>query len=857
MIPIRLELKNFMAYRECPPVDLKGLHVVCLTGENGAGKSTLLDAITWALWGQARAKRDDELISQGEGEMRVCLVFKEGENIYQVVRSRKLGKVSARTKVATSTGSLDLLIQDKGGWRTLSEIKQAETQNKIIELLNLTYDTFVNSAFLKQGRADEFTLKTPAERKALLAEILSLDAWAEYEARVKTQQAELERSQNLVKFELQQAETEIARLPVYEQELGIAQSAAVEASNTLQAAEAQLAELERQRERARALRAQRAHADEVLQAIQKESNALQQERKKHESLLADYRSAIEQREELERGYAEYQDALRLNEEMNLKLSSLVDLNSRKSHAENAIADVRRELQSEYDAVNRRVNELERLSDDRSLHEQQARANEQLAALAAQQQTREELARTLVESRERQAELKAQNDELRRKMKDLKARIDALSTVAAICPTCGRELAEADRQRLLEEWTKQGRQMGDTYRASEEVARTLAAERTALEAQLSDMDKALLRMPSLQREVTALEERIARASDAAQQLPAARVALADVTRVLAAQEYASEARAALGVVTQELADLGYDAVAHRSLREERLPRLHLYVERKSHLDRSTIGIESELRALESLTLRESSLQERRQNEEMVIAGLRLDIAECEKALQRAHEVESMAQRARLDFFAAQRKVGEANQRVQSCRALESTRERLRKDLEKLEKKQALLAELRIAFGKNGVPAMIIEAILPELEDSANELLARMTNGRMNVRFETQRQTQKGDVNETLELRISDELGERPYEMYSGGEAFRINFAVRVALSKLLANRYGARLQTLFTDEGFGTQDAQGRERLVEAIRSIQDDFELIVVITHIDELKDAFPARIDVTKTPRGSMAHVV
>jgi hypothetical protein len=93
--------------------------------------------------------------------------------------------------------------------------------------------------------------------------------------------------------------------------------------------------------------------------------------------------------------------------------------------------------------------------------------------------------------------------------------------------------------------------------------------------------------------------------------------------------------------------------------------------------------------------------------------------------------------------------------------------------------------------------------------------------------------------------------------SGGEAFRINFAIRIALSQLLARRAGARLRTLVVDEGFGTQDAQGRERLVEAINAIQSDFDRILVITHIDELKDAFPARIEVTKTPEGSRVEVV
>ncbi|MBT9142336.1 MAG: Nuclease SbcCD subunit C [Dehalococcoidia bacterium] len=86
----------------------------------------------------------------------------------------------------------------------------------------------------------------------------------------------------------------------------------------------------------------------------------------------------------------------------------------------------------------------------------------------------------------------------------------------------------------------------------------------------------------------------------------------------------------------------------------------------------------------------------------------------------------------------------------------------------------------------------------------------------------------------------------------GESFRINLALRIALSRLLARRAGAPLPTLIIDEGFGTQDAAGRGKLVEAINSIQDDFERIIVITHIEELKDAFPVRIEVTKTDEGS-----
>ena len=77
---------------------------------------------------------------------------------------------------------------------------------------------------------------------------------------------------------------------------------------------------------------------------------------------------------------------------------------------------------------------------------------------------------------------------------------------------------------------------------------------------------------------------------------------------------------------------------------------------------------------------------------------------------------------------------------------------------------------------------------------------MTGGRMSVRFDTQRELKSGALRETLDIKISDEIGTRNYELYSGGEAFRVNFAIRISLSKLLARRSGAQLQTVVIDEG---------------------------------------------------------
>ena len=186
----------------------------------------------------------------------------------------------------------------------------------------------------------------------------------------------------------------------------------------------------------------------------------------------------------------------------------------------------------------------------------------------------------------------------------------------------------------------------------------------------------------------------------------------------------------------------------------------------------------------------------------------------------------------------------------------------KDIKIMTNNKNIYDELSAAFGKNGVQALLIEQALPLLQDESNELLNRLTEGRLSIKFQLM-QGKKGAnwklgiPSEELEILISDESGTRSYETYSGGESFRINFAVRIALSKLLANRSGAPLPILFIDEGFGSQDRTGQELLIEIIQNIKSDFEKILVVTHIDEIKEAFPTRIEVEKTDQGSSFTIV
>src|SRR5438105_15493481 len=180
MIPVRLRLHNFMCYRGEATLDLSGIQLACLAGDNGHGKSALLDALTYALWGETRARREEDLITLGTDEMEVELEFLLGDDRYRVIRKR-----SKRGRTRAYASALELQQWDGEGFQAQTGTGARETQARIISLLRMSYDTFINSAFLLQGRADEFARKAAGERKQVLGEILGLSAYDDYEQKAR------------------------------------------------------------------------------------------------------------------------------------------------------------------------------------------------------------------------------------------------------------------------------------------------------------------------------------------------------------------------------------------------------------------------------------------------------------------------------------------------------------------------------------------------------------------------------------------------------------------------------------------------------------------------------------------------
>jgi len=846
MIPLSLRLRNFICYRQAE-LDFSGLHVACLAGENGAGKSALLDAITWALWGRARARRDDELIHLGESEMSVELTFELGGQMYRVLRQRSAAK--------RGTTLLDFQVQEQGRWYPIAESGVRQTQDKIERVLHLDYETFINSAFLRQGRADEFTIKTAGERKRVLSDILGLERWALYEERVKERQRRVAEETEQTEARLREIEEELALQPQFEAQVAAAQREVEEYSAVLEAAQAAYQEIETARTELRHAEVQHAEIQERLAQIERELEGLANQQAAHERALEEAQALLEQADEIEAGYRAYQEALAREQALGAKLSQSAALNERRRTMEAQIANARRELEGQCQVARQRLADLQKQIAEPALRAEYEEVKAQLTHLSQLAQSRAAAEADLSAIGQEQAELRSRQEALRQEIEALHERIAQLEQAEAECPLCGQPLSDEHRAELLLVCRREGQEKDDLMRAQKERSRALAERARLLKQQIEDSDGFLRHQNALLRQEAALEARLRQSQEAEAQMAEHRQTLAALEERLAAEDYGHEARAELAAVLEEAAALGYDQAAHEQARRD-VASGQPYAERKLQLAGARARVLEEQAALDRLGHDRRRWQRQHKQEQARAATLEEQVAMLRERLRAAPAVEARLRQARGEEAAARQRLGAATQRLEACKALAQQRTERRQRLEALAAERAIYEELRTAFGIKGVPAMIIEAVVPEIETEANELLARMTAGRMHVRFETQQETQAGKPIETLEIRIADELGERPYENYSGGEQFRVNFAIRVALSRLLARRAGAQLQTLVVDEGFGTQDAQGRERLVEAINAIQDDFARVLVITHIEELQDAFPARIEVTKTPDGSVVTV-
>ncbi len=872
MIPLKLSISGFLSYRQRVELDFSSFDLACIAGANGAGKSSLLDAITWALFGQAR-KRDDAVINTQCNKAEVELIFAYEGNFYRVLRTWPRGKTStlefhifqpaqADTTALRQPHPLKVTLPGEGRWKPLTERTLRETQERIEKTLRMDYETFVNASFFLQGKADQFTQQRPGDRKRILGSILGLEMWESYRQTtadrrrsVEAEIAALEGRLEEINAELAEEASRKARLKELSAELKrlskmrLAQEAAVEQ------AQRSISQLEEQRKLVSTLKT---HLDRLIhQVSEKETTliALKQEE-------AQYLEVIAHSAEIRAAYTAWQQARQELERWDEIAARFRDGEKRRQQPLDEINAERARLEQEQQILLRQGEAIAaRATESEALRQRLAQAH---AAMEQAQQARR-LLETLKAEREnalqRQAAAQAENPALKTEMEDLKARIDRLMQVeGAQCPLCGQPLSPADRQRLVEELQAQGREKGTRYRQNQTALKEAEQLVADLNRQINQLDHAeadLLKASETTAQLTAHLAQIEQEQTTWKSQGAPR--LAEIERQLEENSYAAAARARLAEIDAELKAIGYDAAAHDQARRQ---------------EAESRPAEARLRALESAQAALAPLQRQIAALETELERLRGDVQSQESDYNKALQALSVAEAQAPDLPAAESEllalkesenqlrmeVGAAQQKVAVLEDLKGRRRSFEVQREERARLAGQLRQLERAFGKDGVPALLIEQALPQIEIKANEILERLTGGGMSVRFVTQtayKDPRRQDLRETLDIQISDGAGTRDYELYSGGEAFRVNFAIRLALAEVLAQRAGARLQTLVIDEGFGSQDAEGRQRLVETINLVCQDFAKILVITHLDELKDHFPTRIEVEKTERGSQIRVV
>ena len=853
MIPISLTLKNFMSYGDEPTtLPFAGLHVACLSGDNGNGKSALLDAMTYALWGKTRATgiggiSDDDLIRIGADEMEVRFEFELSGQRYRAVKKRRRGK---------SNDWQFAQVNSNGDYASIGGSAK-DTGKQIIQTLSMDYETFINSAYLQQGRADEFTRQRPADRKRILAEILGLERYDKLEAKAKVLMNERKEETAELDREINALEKETARLPEHQKALEAACAALAKIEEEIEAQEKTAAAWREKRGSLEAAANVARDLEGQIQRINAELAQRQRDQAEQQIKLNRMREIIAQRESVLGDYERLQTARRRREILDPEMERFSRVNADLQVVVGAIDIARTKLDNEIRLQEREWREIEGRKKDA------ARLDGQMKTLAVDLQREAAIladaadaADALEIAQHTFAELRGRNERLKQDMADLDEVLSLLGQPRAACPVCESDLS-GNRQAavIAKQEAKRTKMLADQERLKREGG---AAKQALTEAQARAKSTLALR-DDITIKRTQHDHLCARLSEIKTQGIDADAALKRLNELntqsergaFAGPEQARRIKLEKELELLKLAKIEYEQVLLS------LNSLNMAEKRYYNYQETADNFDAEEKAAERTALAAADKTKERETAAERLRETQAKLGQYEEIRRQTTIAESDLARMRdqrgrlLGDERSNRSYIEACERAQVQLTAKNREHKV-----KFEEKQVYGALVQ-AFGKKGIQAHIIESAIPEIEEETNSLLAKMTENAMTVNFETTRAAKTGDSTiETLDIKIQDDAGVRPYELFSGGEGFRVNFAIRIALSRLLARRSGAKLQTLIMDEGFGSQDGKGREKLIEVIESIKDDFEKILVITHFEEMKDSFSQRIEIVKDAQGSRIHL-
>lgn len=904
MIPLQLKIRNFLSYgQQTETIDFTPHRLICLTGKNGHGKSAMLDAITWALWGQARkiagiTRGDEHLIRLGESSMTVTLDFSCNNQRYRITRDFSV----ALNKKGLTQLHLGLFRDDLDAYVSLSEKNIRDTQEKLDGIIGLDYETFINSVFLRQGQANEFSKKSPLERKEVLSALLGLSRYEELRKRaLELQRGYLKEEELLshltksltdelavkqeVTAQAEAIEKELARITETEKDYKLHHDLLVlkQQENTYAQTTLALA-VQSQEQQTRVYEQQRDNLITLLgerRGFQRRKDALDVAAltAAHETAVKNL-AACETLKATQMSVREKFYAISAKRQKRLELIQ-TELQAESQAATNQLNLARFEAERAENSlveVNKKIANLE--TQNRDMEKKKAELQHALSQQAAVNTRAETIERKII-----RATRFAERWELRKQRNietetTARIRYQNLTTHGSVCPLCTQALPEKQRGLLIKQAEKNARLHAHQHTRLEKLLKQLHAQK--------ELDKSVFKKLVLEKEqliqhnqqfVQIAEQLVlnSRELEILTEHRAGELTQATLKKELLVQAQTRHNTAAAALKLAPTQDPALCTLTREVVTLEE--QIQLLEKSISNVNESTLRAEiariNEQQKAVTLLSHEQAQNRRRAHDIIaIIRELRINTREQEALKttitkltplvsellannEQLQKIRKELERLQLNKQLLFEQKGALSRQLavfgKRARELEDQQKRLVQLKELIEDHQ-LLAQ---ALSKNGIQALIIEQAVPELESEANTLLARLTDNQAQVMFESLRDLKSGGSKETLDIKISDAMGTRPYELFSGGEAFRIDFALRIALSKLLARRAGTSLQTLIIDEGFGSQDEEGLALIQEALHVIQEDFEKIIVVSHLPAMKHQFPTNFVVRKGTEGSTVTVV
>ncbi len=852
MIPVELTLKNFMSYGERPEVlSFQEFHIACLSGDNGNGKSALLDAITWAIWGRTRVSgyavtSDEALIRTGAEEMAVRLEFEVDHARYRIIKRLKRGGTSRKPSLTVALSTL----QADGTWKKLGAL-QGSFQKRIDRIVGISFEVFVQSAYLLQGRWDMLSRNSPAKRRALLSEALGLDVYEKLSAAAADEARRCRKDIAKLDALLRKVDTNSVALPRIAAAKQAAELAVMEAARAHAVCEERLARLHAEAVSSSQVLLHRLSLIEQLHTSSDQYKELTRELTEREDELRQTQDVVNAREAVERDYF-------LLQQLVVQRDTLTPALADQARCENELNEVRGRLQQEEDKL---LAEIRLAEVDVEAYKKEAARIVEIDARIAH------LTMELRPAEERAGELgllKSQFDQVEQQFEQERGRHDILkkqladyeALMAAVmrqhrCSECETSLDTSQLQLLVERQNRQRAEMAAELEKLRTRGARLSQEKRSL---ASGVTMAAQAAEEASRIRGALEERQREREDLRTQAAPYDASMARLTN-LKARHKSGDFGPALRIKVRQLegehqrlcilAAQLQDVQGQITQLEPARDRYQRFSQAAKQIVELSAEVQRKRTQLQELGNRISAFES-----ELANLGVPDNSADVSLAVEQCQREVDAAQ---MELQDRQKRLAALELEFMSVEQAAMEAARLKQEIAASSEQLALNTTLTEVFGPEGIPHTILSDLIPRLQHLTNSLLAALSAGKLSIELLLEKAA-RTSIREgaVLEILVNDGAGCRPYELFSGGEAFRVNFALRLALSKLLASVAGVPLHTIFIDEGFGSQDGSGRQRVVEMLRAIENQFAKVVVITHVDEIKESFATRIEITRDEDGS-----